>query len=699
MAIHWQVKFKSLRAGTDYTVSIYDDTYTGNPVQLMGAADPFTTEEDNDEDMFTPIRTQSGYLRIVDNGYDANGNAFNWKDLLPATDTDRPVILTSTTGQRTNTLWQGFMQAQNFSGKLYGNPQVREFPIQCVLAALSASDVDPTNRELKNFAYIIKQAFDNIVNAGVTISNYIFQGGASAQAWLMKLVDWQNMMMSIDDGLSGKYDNQRVINDVCKFWGWTARVNGKDVIFSCADDTIMTTALVLTQANLNILAGGTAAGTTSDTFLSDVTLSGDIFASVNQDDFRVRGYSKAMVTADGNPGEKGVIGFAPPSVEKIMREQTSYNEQDGDKIVYYTGDLTEFTSDYENGSCRSGYATFNIADIRDYGSFSDAGDSSDVIRIKKSFSSASAQAYASLQSVFHHSLYDANSSLQLFNTGGLSLKGKIYHKATQFDDHKEDFADIGNKSMYMRVGIGKTRATAKWWTGTSWSSTESAFKVALGNTDEKLYIISQSGSGGHQSTNYNNWIPTNEANLFGLIFVEFLGSDDMPEENSQRSFDIHDFSLEFVRSSTVVVTTGNVTTHNNGNFGGAKKYRVIERAGSREYVSKNQNKVRDEWNADCIYSSDNDMEFGYGVIMNTDGSQMGKITYNNTESWPEQHLADRVSSYWSSAKRMLSLEVRTEAVPTVTPRNTVTVDGTTCYAIAISHEWRDDVTQLTLMQL
>ena len=44
MAIHWQLKFKSLRRSTDYTVNIYDDQYSGNPVVLKGGAEPFSTQ-------------------------------------------------------------------------------------------------------------------------------------------------------------------------------------------------------------------------------------------------------------------------------------------------------------------------------------------------------------------------------------------------------------------------------------------------------------------------------------------------------------------------------------------------------------------------------------------------------------------------------------------------------------------------------
>lgn len=693
MEIHWQIRFKSLRVGTDYTLNIYDSDYSGSPIVLKGGAKPFTTQESDNDEMFNPLRTQSGYIRIVDDGKDATGNSWNWKTLLPATDTDRPLTLTDGSN---NVVWQGYMQAQNFGGTLYGNPQERSFPVQCPLSALSASDVNSTNRELRNFAFIIKQAFDNLT--GLTFGRFVFQGGAKARDMLLKLVDWQNMIMSSDDGLSGKYDNMRVIEDVCRFWGWSVRAFGADILFTCADDnTVMPNALVLTPTELETMAGGTSAGTTDEQFLTNVALSGNIFANTSQDDFIVRGINKAMVTTDGNPAEKEIIGFAPASVEKEMKGRTSYNEQDGSTFVYYTGDLLSFASHYVEGTCREGYASFNIADIR-AGNMVNSGDSGDVIRIKKSFTSTSAEAYASLKTVFHHSFYDANSSTQFFNTGGLSLKGKIYQKATQLEDHDSHQEQIGNKVMYMRIGIGIDRAHAKWYTGTGWSSTVTALTVAVGNTDDQLYIKA-TNSGGHQSTSYQSWIPTHEQNLFGIVFIEFLGSNDIPEINGERSFDIHDFSLEFVRSTTVMETSENISTTKFGNFGGARKYRVIERAGSREYVAKNQNKIRNDWNSDMIYASDNDMEFGYGVVMNTDGSQMGQQTYGSDMKWPEQHMADRVALYWERSRRKLSLNLRKDHAPAVSPRNTISIDGTTGYPISIGHEWRDDITQITILEL
>ena len=703
--VFWKVRFKSLRSGTDYTLNIYKDGSlpSGYPLTLKGGAQPFMTQEDDDADMFMPVRTQSGYVRIVDDGRALNASnvdvSFNWKDLVPETDTSRPVTLTVPNGAGTRVVWQGFMQAQNFSGLLYGGTQEREFPVQCMLTALSASDVDGENRRLRNVAYVIKQAFDNL--PGISINNYIFQGGSHARGWLLKLVDWQNFIAGSDDGIGGKYDNLRVIQDLCLFWGWSCRTYGSNVIFSCVDDNVsMPGVLTLTQSQLNTMASGVSTGSTSGTFLSSVSLYGDIFASTDNDDTMVRGMSKAVVIADGNQSEKEVVGFAPSGVEKAMKVRTpSYVEIDGDKTAYYTADLLSFTANYVTGSCRENYASFNIRSIRDYDNVYDYKDESDVIRIKKSFSSVSASAYASLQTVFHHSFYDTGAHASLFYASGFRMHGKIYRKATQLDDHSSVQESVGNKQMYMRLGIGITRSTAKWFTGDGWSISESAFVVAIGNLDDVLRVKVVS-SGGHQSTSYSSFIPTNEGGLMGQMFVEFLGSPDLPEIGGERSFDVVGFSIEFVRSTTSTEIAENINTTDKGSFGGARKYRVIERAGSREYVSKNNNMTRDEWNADCIYASDNDLEFGFGLLLEPiTGIQMGKQTYGSLQQWPEQHLADRVTSYWSASKRRLVVELRSNIIPEVTPQNIVTIDGTTCYPIGISRDWWNDVTKLTFLQL
>ena len=74
MAIHWTVTFKTLRGGKTLTASVYDNLYSGQPIALKGGAEPFVTNENNDDDPFKPIRTQTGALKIVDDGYALDGD-------------------------------------------------------------------------------------------------------------------------------------------------------------------------------------------------------------------------------------------------------------------------------------------------------------------------------------------------------------------------------------------------------------------------------------------------------------------------------------------------------------------------------------------------------------------------------------------------------------------------------------------------
>ena len=66
--IEYDILFTTLHAEQQLEVCIYDNNGSAQTRRLKGAAEPFITEEENDADMFMPVRTQSGYLNIVDDG-------------------------------------------------------------------------------------------------------------------------------------------------------------------------------------------------------------------------------------------------------------------------------------------------------------------------------------------------------------------------------------------------------------------------------------------------------------------------------------------------------------------------------------------------------------------------------------------------------------------------------------------------------
>jgi hypothetical protein len=207
---HWRILFISLRTSTHYNLDVYSKNYSGSVVYLKGADQPFVTEEQDDEDVFTPVRTQTGYLRIPDDGLDEAGNAFNWRDLMPADALDRPVKLWHTENNQTIIDWLGYLQPQNFSSDYAPGVQKREFPVCCWLSALKGIDVQPTNTKysLFNFAYIIEYVIGKTFIFSV-IDYYLlkFSGGSEALNWLKTQIAWQNFADIDEDGnINAKYN-------------------------------------------------------------------------------------------------------------------------------------------------------------------------------------------------------------------------------------------------------------------------------------------------------------------------------------------------------------------------------------------------------------------------------------------------------------------------------------------------------------
>lgn len=687
--IHWKIVFKSLRAATTYTVNIYKDgtVPTGYPLKLKGGAEPFTTEEDASEDMFTPIRTQTGYLRIVDDGYAVNASnatvAWDWKELLPENNTDRPVTLTNASG---TVVWCGFMQAQNFGGTLFGNPQEREYPLMCPLSICEDTFINTSQKAIKNFAYLLKTAIDSIPALCQPTAIEI-QGGANAQGWLLKKIDWYNFVnIDASDELSPKYNMLQCLEDMCRFWGWTARMKARTLYLTCADDAAEVNVLRLTYAQLSTLADGDDAGIVG-TMFSTVTLSGAIYASNANEDSMIRGYNKATVKADCNKADDEVTGFMPMSVEKYLIGLEPTSETYGGKNVDWYGDLAGFPntslgikSPLLTGWSLTGNASFSYVSTEQV--------KGNCIRIKKSYSNDNV--YASLETQFEHNWCTDFYTTGIDN-GGFQIRGNIYQGPSRLNEYVEGspsmdsmgWSGCGKKSMYIRFGIGSDRGSAKWFNGNSWQATTCSFKVTVGNEDDILRPI-----GGLTLPSIKHISCASDAPLEGRIFIDFLGSDDLypilRPTALEREFYITGFRIDFSKSKDFENTDG-VTRD--------------ETQTEMYYVVNNSARTGQEWSTDCAYASENNMKHGYGVLINPNGTLMDTAYYGNSSEHPEQHLAGRVANYWATSKRRIYAELQSNAIADINPRNKTTMDGTPLYPIAISRNWRDDISRITFLQI
>lgn len=695
MAIHWQIPFKSLRAGTVYTVNIYDAAHSGNPVVLKGGARPFTTQEDDDDDEFKPIRTQSGYIRIVDDGKDASGNtlsaADDWKALLPTTDTDRPVTLTDGSG---NVVWQGFMQAQNFGGVLYGNPQEREFPVHCPLTIVEGTDINYQQTEIQNFAYLLQLMTDCISTKGagaVSIDEVIVQGDEDAQEWLLKRIDWQNFTsVDADGNLTARYNLYQCLEDMCRFWGWTARVWRRNLYLTCADDDQEQSFLTLTTGvggSLATMAAGTAAGTTGETF-TYLSPTGDIFASTEQNDFKQRGPNKAIVTVSTNEADDYIINPFDNKLEKDMMEP-AWNEgyivnYGDDKFVHYSKDVLEVDRYYLEADALEDYAAFNV--VSKYKGLDAGGGYENIgncVSIKKTYTGSVLVSFAS---IYEHTFHD----------GFFRMSGEVYRAGEKYDS-TGGRSYSGNADMWMRLGIGKTRATAKWWNGKEWVDNEVEFRATIGNRNSEIFTRWWTGSVFDNAVE-SNIILVN--NLSGRVFVEMLGSNSTVVEDllGEKSFDIESFKMSFTKNATVAKTQ----YPNSGWW----QINELDRPSKYAYMASNSNNVRQDYSIDAIYGGDSAMVPCYSTLLNTDDSYMTEVPYGSVNKRPEQRMADRIVGYWATSKRKLEVELRSNitidtgvTVNDITPQCLVTLDDTLFHPIAISHDWRDDITMYTLLEM
>lgn len=657
MAIHWQIPFKSLHSGTDYTVNVYDSTHTGTPVVLYGAANPFTTEENDDEDPFTPVRTQSGYITIIDDGFGADGvTPFNWLDLMPETETSRPITLTAN-GQ---VLFEGYIQAENFTGALYGGSQERRIPVQCVLSVLQGLDFVSNHTDMLNFAALIQYIL-NAAGHPVAFTDFYFHGSTARQL-LSALTDPQLFLEEDGGDIVPSMSCGELLEDICSYLGWTCHTQGTMVYFCRCDAEVGDGILHLTAAQLAEIAAGMSAGTTS-LIPNPSVLQGDIFLSADNEDIASRGYGKVVVHADADPLDEEVIECWPDSAVKDMRKGGWGDPITvDDATIRYTTDITSIDTPLFIGTApNDAYASFNVGYLEE-----SAAEFLNLIRIKRSYI-ASADPYVQLDSRYVHD----------YNMCKLSLSGSAY-KQTEKLSHANK-SGIGRYYMIMRLGIGTSRSTAKWLrlgtsAGYEWADSPYNFYVSLGNQGDDLYFVSS-----YNDEGYANGVVLKDVSMTGLtgrIYIDILGSDRMLQRGLSpeywHAFDLRDFTVKISNETLEDTPYADTTLF------------PSESVDEKEYSAVNGSGFTDTYDIDTIFCSYPYATFG-----------RGRIWLPQAALEPEQTLADRIANFWHVRRRLLRPVIRASALPDDVLNKILVLDGCSTCANSIKRDWWND--EVTLM--
>ena len=233
-----QCRFQS-RTHQQYCVNVSKQADTSVEVkQLIGAETPFSTSEASGDDIFTPVRPQTGYLRVLDN---SGGTLL--EDLLPENNTQKMVTLVNLTTGKTE--WIGFMAAEVFTQPWDNDMTELEFPLRSALKCLEDVTIQTGVTGTNRLALLVYNAITSLFGEGqVPFTQLVFMD------------DFKNACthMIMRANFSKFFSSETIMNDntetvirvgqtyknaieaMCQVFGITLREQGTTLIFGHYDN-------------------------------------------------------------------------------------------------------------------------------------------------------------------------------------------------------------------------------------------------------------------------------------------------------------------------------------------------------------------------------------------------------------------------------------------------------------------------------
>lgn len=387
MAVRWQIQFKS-RKGTLYTASIDEPGWTGSVTQLTPSEQPFFTSEDESDDPFTPMRGQTGYIRIV-----CDTQVTTLLDaLMPSSWTEKKVTLTHevTVGEETDTVldWQGYVTPESFSQTWINGQDEIEIPIHSMIDALYHVRPELDNQPEKLIGEWIHNAFDDVdaawdwVEMTTSVNNiwaFFFGLRVSRETYVEEITMLNDTAV---ENLAQCDTYGKILEDILSLFGYTLRISGRTVILQqvgVVEDTVMwykiaegdiydttaqaapTATATLAEADLTTAITGNIRGADGKMSMNLVGDMAKVSVDVNKADFDVISISDANYPSQYDTftldnGQKLYVVAQEPDAGKFTTETfTAYSLMATRQLIHniahgyylylwqYT-DLTEVTN-------------------------------------------------------------------------------------------------------------------------------------------------------------------------------------------------------------------------------------------------------------------------------------------------------------------------------------------------------------------
>lgn len=253
-AVHWELPFVSFD-GTPYTIYIHENDYTGQRETLVGAKAVFETQENNSDDIFAPIRYQTGYIRIIVKDITL------MERIIPANDVEKMVTLVSYNQVK----WRGFLCAQMYT-QPYENKHMIEIPVRSILAALDNVYIDESSMTATdNMVKLIVDGFDALVGSstnpylGMHLNDNIKEGYGLPYTYIRSSRFFTESTNQNEGDTTTEIEGLSylsILESICKMYGYVAREENNLLYIGYPDTTDNCQMTSYDWDNLRAIAAG-----------------------------------------------------------------------------------------------------------------------------------------------------------------------------------------------------------------------------------------------------------------------------------------------------------------------------------------------------------------------------------------------------------------------------------------------------------
>ena len=612
------VQWKSL-SGKTCKLSIDNDS--NSVVEFTPGAKPFVTEMDTDEDIFTPIRTQSGYVTIM---LDAIGSI---TQMVGSSPFNRPVTLTVNNVVR----WKGFLACETFTQPFDKPPFEVELPVVSPVEVLrglypSSALADLGVKRIGGVLAAMNAAL------GAPFTEFVFPNLSNPTTTLYYYINMANYATVNDDNTGHTMDSwYDILEDICKLFGWQCVEIGTSLVFLTADtNTTLTSGgtsyeyVKYTYVQMQSIGNGTSV---SPTIIAKATSDLTIYGTDHNRDF-LAGYQEVIVEGDMNEIEDTIWSLD-------ITGKCTY--VDGvEKVLDHDG-RDYFVRDYTNGG---GVEVFN-----------NVPSNKDTHNLKFENSSYYAEG---AEDYYGGSV--TNERLKKVREGDADFVSRLIVRAKDLTAiyrcaiiHTNVFYEAMpvNTDGYFYIDSGIQAADiANDWFGEDGSEVEYVFMaIKIGN-----YYYSESGwstvlsvhgcyvQDGKISDRRFHAPPTNSGIKGEIVLEIYVIENTDPQSSGNKYVAFEGLKISFKRSWKVVGLSS-------------------ERKKTNKATVKRTNGFTEKWEQSCglTLARRTNIPMSLGAVLN-ENKQYPSSLYSS--AYPEDALADRVMSYYETSQMRYSMVVQ-----------------------------------------